>query len=135
MPTELDDARYINLLSYKRDGSGVPTPVWAAPLDGKLVVFTGGESYKVKRIRRNPRVRVARCDARGKLLGPWIDGTCAITQDPAQQGRIMEALARKYGWQLRLLNFFSTLSGRAKLRAYLEVSLHGAAAATAPSPA
>jgi PPOX class probable F420-dependent enzyme len=123
MATELDDARYVNLLSYKRDGSGAQTPVWAAPLDGKLVIFTGGDSYKVKRIRRNPKVRVARCDARGTLQGPWLDGTCAIVDDRARQARIVDALKSKYGWQMRVLDFFSTLSGRAKKRAYLEVTL------------
>jgi len=123
MATELDDARYINLLSFKRDGNGVETPVWAAPLDGKLVVFTAGSSYKVKRIRRNPAVRVAKCDARGKLLGPWIDGTCAIVEDKAHQARMMDAINRKYGWQVRILNFFSEISGKAKKRAYLEVSI------------
>jgi uncharacterized protein len=123
MGTELDDARYVNLLSYKRDGTGAQTPVWAAPLDGKLVIFTGGESYKVKRIRRNPKVRVARCDARGALLGPWLDGTCAFVEEPARQARIIDVLKSKYGWQMRLLDFFSTLSGRAKKRAYLEVTL------------
>jgi PPOX class probable F420-dependent enzyme len=126
MATLLDDARYINLMSFKRDGTGVKTPVWAAPLDGKLVVFTAGDSYKVKRIGRNPKVRVARCDVGGKLLGPWLDGTCAIAEDPAQQRRIMDALGRKYGLQLRVLNFFSRLAGREKRRAYLEIALIGA---------
>jgi PPOX class probable F420-dependent enzyme len=123
MTTPLDDARYINLLSFKKDGSGVETPVWTAPLDGKLVVFTAGDSYKVKRIRRNPTIRVARCDVRGKVLGPWLDGTCILVEDAEQQGRIMEALGRKYGLQVRLLNFFSRLSGRAKKRAYLAITL------------
>jgi uncharacterized protein len=123
MATPLDDARYINLMSFKRDGAGVPTPVWAAPLDGKLVVFTGRDSYKVKRIGRNPNVRVARCDARGRLLGPWLDGTCVIAEDPVQERRIMDALTRKYGLQLRILNFFSGLAGRDKKRAYLEIAL------------
>jgi PPOX class probable F420-dependent enzyme len=123
MGTELDDARYVNLLSFKRDGNGVQTPVWAAPLEGKLVIYTGRDSYKVKRIRRNPKVRVARCDARGKLLGPWIDGTCAIVEDRAAQERIMGALTRKYGWQIRLLTFFAAVGGRTGKRAYLEVTL------------
>jgi PPOX class probable F420-dependent enzyme len=123
MGTQLDDARYISLLSFKRDGNGVETPVWAAPLDGKLVIYTGRDSYKVKRVRRNPKVRVARCDARGKLLGPWIDGTCAIVEDGTGQARIMEALRHKYGWQIRLLNLFATLGGRTNKRAYLEVTL------------
>lgn len=123
MGTPLDDARYINLLTFKRDGSSVETPVWAAPLDGKLVIFTGGESYKVKRIRRNPKVRVARCDARGKVLGPWLEGTCAIVEESARQARIVEGLTRKYGWLMRMTNFFSAITGRTKKRAYLEVTL------------
>src|SRR5580698_6447525 len=100
----LDDARYISLLSFKRDGGEVKTPVWAASIDGKLGIFTSAESYKVKRIRRNPAVRVAKCSARGDLLGPWHEGTCAIIEDAAQQQRIMAALGSKYGWQLGILN-------------------------------
>ncbi len=123
MATELDDARYINILSYKRDGGGVETPVWAAPLDGKLVVFTNRDSFKVKRIGRNPKVRVARCDARGKVLGPWIDATCGISADPAKNARIMGALGDKYGFQIKVLNFFAGLVGRDKQRAYLEITV------------
>jgi PPOX class probable F420-dependent enzyme len=122
--TELGDARYISILSFKRDGGGVETPVWAAPLDGKLVVFTNRDSFKVKRIGRNPKVRVARCDARGKLLGPWLDGTCSISADPAQHTRIMDALNRKYGFQIKVLNFFSHLVGKDRQRAYLEITVN-----------
>jgi uncharacterized protein len=123
MSTPLDDARYVSLLSFKRDGNGVATPVWAAPLDGKLVVFTAGDSFKVKRIGRNPKVRVARCDVRGKVLGPWIDGTCTIVPDEARQRRMLGALNAKYGLQARVLNFFSHLAGRDTKRAFLEITL------------
>jgi PPOX class probable F420-dependent enzyme len=121
--TDLNDARYVNLLSFKRDGGEAKTPVWAAPIDGKLGIYTAGDSYKVKRIRRNPAVRVARCDVRGELKGPWHEGTCAIVEDPAERARILEALLRKYGWQMRILNFFATVSGRAKKRVFLEVTV------------
>jgi hypothetical protein len=63
------------------------------------------------------------------VLGPWIDATCAIVEDTAQQKRMMDALTRKYGWQLRILNVFAGLAGRVNQRAYLEVSFK------APSPA
>jgi PPOX class probable F420-dependent enzyme len=126
MATPLDDARYVNLLSFKRDGNGVETPVWAAPLDGKIVIYSAGDSYKVKRIRRNPKIRIARCNVRGKLLGPWLDGTCAIVEDRAHQERIMDALMRKYGWQVKVLNFFAGIAGRRETRAYLEVTLPAA---------
>jgi PPOX class probable F420-dependent enzyme len=123
MATELDDAQYINLLSYKRDGNGVQTPVWVAPLDGKLVIFSNRDAFKVKRVGRNPKVRVALCDVRGKLLGPWLDGTCTISTDPAHNERIMAALNAKYGFVAGVLNFFARLVGRDQQRAFLEVTL------------
>ena len=119
----LADERYINLESFKRDGNGVLTPVWCAPLDGKIVVFSAASSFKVKRIRRNPRVRVAKCDMRGKLLGPWQEGSCAIVQDSAHQERAYAALRAKYGWQMKTLDFFARLAGRKQQRAVLEITL------------
>ena len=67
--TPLDDEQYINLETFRKDGSGVKTPVWAAAQDGKLVVMTDGTSHKVKRIRADPKVRAAACDARGTVNG------------------------------------------------------------------
>ena len=122
--TPLDDAEYVNLRSFKRDGTPVDTPVWCAPLDGRLVIFTLRESYKVKRVQRNPKVQVAECDIRGGLRGPWLDATCrAIENDPAFESRAYAALTRKYGWKMRVGNVFSTLSGRIRRRLVMEIML------------
>lgn len=123
MGTELDRAPYISLLSYKRDGNGVETPVWAAPLDGKLVVFTLRDSFKVKRIGRNPKVKVAKCTGRGKLLGPWLDGTCKVVEDKAHEARAYAALTEKYGWMMRVGTLFRTLTGGLHKRVVLEITL------------
>jgi PPOX class probable F420-dependent enzyme len=121
--TPLDNETYISLESFKRDGGGVKTPVWSAPLDGRLVIFTDGTSYKVKRIGRNPKVRVAACGARGAVHGPWYDGQCRILEDAAEIERALGALRRKYGWQMLVGNFFSRLTGRFGRRKYLEVTV------------
>lgn len=120
----LDRAQYINLRSYRKNGSAADTPVWVAPLDGKLMVFTLHDSYKVKRIGRNPKVQVARCDVRGKLLGPWMDGTCvAVERGSDQETRAYAAFNRKYGLVMRFGTLLSTLSGRARKRLMLEIAL------------
>jgi uncharacterized protein len=119
----LADERYINLESFKKDGGGVKTPVWCAPLDGKIVVFSEGEAFKVKRVRRNPKVRVAKCDVRGKVLGPWNEGSCVIVQDKERQERAYAALRQKYGLQMKVLDFFSGLAGKKSKRAVLEISV------------
>ncbi len=114
---------YVNVESFKRDGGGVKTPVWIAELDGKLVLFTLGESFKVKRVARNPKVRVAPCDVRGGLRGDWVDGSCVLVDDPAHEARAYKALRDKYGLKMRVGDFFSRLSGRMKRRKVLEITL------------
>jgi len=114
---------YINLESFKKDGGGVKTPVWCAGLDGKIVVLTDGTSYKVKRIRRNPKVRVAPCDMRGEVRGPWVEGECQVIEDPAHAERAHRALRDKYGWLFRLTDAASRLAGRIGRRAYLEITV------------
>jgi PPOX class probable F420-dependent enzyme len=120
--TPLDAEQYINLETFKKDGTGVKTPVWAAALDGKLVVMTDGTSYKVKRLRYNPKLRAAACDARGNVRGPWYEGTVSFL-DEAGAARADAALAKKYGLSYSVLGFFSGIAGRKKRRAYFEIAI------------
>ena len=123
----IDDAKYFNLRSFKKDGKPVDTPVWFAKLGERYVVFTDGTSYKVKRIRRNPKVEIARCDVRGKLLGPWQAASCRVVEDEPQQiADAYAALNAKYGFMMRFGTVFATLVGRVGRRKILEVSLDSA---------
>ncbi|MFO0755090.1 MAG: PPOX class F420-dependent oxidoreductase [Byssovorax sp.] len=124
--TPLDSERYISLETFKKDGGGVKTPVWATPLDGKLVVFSEGEAYKVKRIRRNPAFKAAACDVRGNVApgATWYEGTARLVDDPAYIERALAAIKAKYGWQSAIGTFFSKLSGKFKTRAYIELSFN-----------
>ena len=62
--------KYLSLTTFKRDGTAVATPVWFATDAGKILVVTGAESYKVRRICHNPSVTVAECTASGRLRRP-----------------------------------------------------------------
>ena len=121
--TNCANARYISLETFKRDGNGVKTPVWCAPLDDDVVVFSEARAFKVKRLRRDAKIRVAPCDARGKRLGDWCTGTGQIVESKAEQSRAYAALHEKYGWQMWIGDFFATLSGRINRRAVLKLSL------------
>jgi hypothetical protein len=98
--------RYLVLATYRRNGEEVRTPVWCAVVDGKLVVRTGSRTGKVKRIRAQPRVRVAVGDARGRPLGPWQDATARRLSDPELCRRVDDALAAKYGLAFQLVGLF-----------------------------
>ena len=121
--TPLEGGRYVSLETFRRDGTGVRTPVWAAALDGRLVIVTGGDSPKVRRLRRDAKVRVAACDARGAVRGPWHQGQGRVIDDARHAARAHAALRQKYGWQMLALDGFARLSGRLARRAFLEISL------------
>src|ERR1700678_699334 len=122
----LADEPYVNLETFKRDGNGVKTPVWAAPLDGKLVVMSAGNAFKVKRLRRDPRARVAACDIRGNVRGAWLEATGRILEDGEYVRRAHAALRAKYTWQIAVGEFFARLFGRIHKRAYLEIAVKAA---------
>ena len=70
-----------------------PGPV--AGDDEHLVVETDADSYKVERIRRDPHVRIAECDARGRLRGESVDAEARLLADDERE-RVERLLARKY---------------------------------------
>jgi PPOX class probable F420-dependent enzyme len=120
---ELARERYVSLATFRKSGAEVRTPIWFAVVDGRLWMMTGGDSGKIKRVRNNARVRVAPSDVRGIVHGPWRDGTARIVDDPRLIADAHAMLRAKYGWQVRLLDLFSRLSGRIARRVWLEVVL------------
>ncbi|MCS7324271.1 MAG: PPOX class F420-dependent oxidoreductase [Anaerolineae bacterium] len=91
---------YINLQTFRRNGQGVPTPVWFVEEGGVLYVRTLARSGKVKRVRNNPRVRVAACDARGNLKGEWVEAQAWLVGE-TEAAHANELLNRKYGLMKR----------------------------------
>jgi PPOX class probable F420-dependent enzyme len=84
------------LVTYRRDGTPVPTPVWAAEVGARLYVRTERGSGKVKRLRRNSRMLVAPCTVRGKPLGPASEASSRVLarEEEAIAERV---LASRYG--------------------------------------
>ncbi|MFI6298908.1 PPOX class F420-dependent oxidoreductase [Nonomuraea sp. NPDC050790] len=92
----LGDEQYVSVTSYKRDGTPVATPVWCARDGEAVVIWTVADSWKVKRIRANPRVSVAPCDLRGRVSGPAVEGKAEILS-AGETERVRAMLRRKYG--------------------------------------
>lgn len=64
----ITDETYVLLTTFRKNGDGVPTPVWIVALpDGRCGFTTEVGSGKVKRIRNNPKVTLQPCDMRGKV--------------------------------------------------------------------
>jgi len=112
----------LNLETFKKSGEGVKTPVWfaaepSASLDSggaKLYLYTIGVSGKVKRVRNNPRVKIAPCDMRGGVLGDWVEARAEIvTGEEAAHGTRL--LNKKYFPWKQLLGFFASFSRRERI--------------------
>lgn len=98
--------KYINLQTFKKDGTPVATPVWFAEVGGELFVYTVANSGKIKRLRNNRRVRIAVCDVRGNLKGEWVDGEARLL-DATEAASGNRLITQKYGLIKRIMDFFS----------------------------
>lgn len=105
-------AKYLNLETFRRNGAGVRTPVWFASASGAdgmttLFVYATAQSGKAKRIRRSGEVRIAPCDARGRVTGAWVDAQASLVTG-AEYDRGMKLLNRKY-WPVKQVLDLSVL--------------------------
>jgi PPOX class probable F420-dependent enzyme len=84
------------LVTYRRNGTPVPTPVWAAEANGCLYVRSERTSGKIKRLRHDPRVLVAPCTVRGKPLAAPFEASARVLS-PQGEPFAEQTLARRYG--------------------------------------
>ena len=106
--------QYLNLESVKRDGTPVQTPVWFAEEQGVLYIYTLANAGKVKRIRRNPHIRIAPCTMRGTVTGPWVEAE-AIIVDATTAAHGHALLRHKYGWLKKIDDLCSRLLHRERV--------------------
>jgi PPOX class probable F420-dependent enzyme len=125
---DLDSLRghkYCLLVSFRRSGEPVPTPVWFGLDRGRAYFNTRERNAKVKRIRRNSHVRVGPCSLRGKPLGPLAEGSARVL--PHSDEPMAEAALRSnYGLVRRA--YYAAFGGRGDPTVYVEISAAGAPA-------
>jgi len=113
-PATADVARipgkYLSITSFRRDGSGVATPVWFATESDRLLVMTALGSGKVRRIRGNPFVSIAACSARGRLRGEPMTARAEILPSTKEE-HVKRLIARKYRFDLLFIRPIRALQG------------------------
>lgn len=123
---DLNQARYLNLATFRKTGVEVRTPVWFGQEGDTLYLFSNGDAGKVKRLRNSGRALVAPCDVRGKVLGQWQPAQAILLQDTVAIAHAHAQLLKKYGWQMALLDFFAGLFGRKRQRVFIEIRVGSA---------
>ena len=122
-------ARQCLLVTFKRSGEPVPTPVNFGLSDGRLYFRSEPHVAKIARLRRDPQVRVCPCTFRGKPLGPMVEATARALPE-SENERADSIIDSNYRADMRLIERGYDRIGVPML--YIELS--AAAAPPAPSP-
>ena len=108
--------RYLSVTSFKRDGTGVATPVWFVPDGRRLLALTDLHSAKVRRIRRDPHVLIALCRADGKLRSEPIAARVEVQTATSDLERVQRLLLERYKLSYRLVMLIYRLGRRVRGR-------------------
>ena len=110
MPADLDTAKYVSFVTYKKDGTPVATPVWVVPFEGGYAFTTDPDAYKVKRLRNDARATLTVCDMRGKIApGAIVYTGAALVLDEADTQRVDALIRKKYSIGYRMIGVMSVL--------------------------
>ncbi|GBG39116.1 PPOX class F420-dependent oxidoreductase [Mycobacterium montefiorense] len=122
----LGDEKFVSLTTFKRNGDAVAAPMWIVGDGAHLSVWTPADSWKVKRIRHDPRVTLTACGRTGKVRAgqPVVAGTAEVITDPGEVARVESLVKRKYGFGFRVVTLLETIAARGrKPRFALRVTL------------
>jgi len=107
---EFLDQKYINLETYKKNGTTIRTPVWFVIDKDLIYVITRDSTGKVKRLRNNQDVRIVSCSFKGEPKNEWIKGKAEmITGEEADKA--IKLRKKKYGMFARLTGIFTSQKG------------------------
>ncbi len=104
------DQKYINLETYKKDGTPIRTPVWFVIDKNLIYVITRDSTGKVKRLGNNQNVRIVPCSFKGEPKNEWVKGAAEnITGEEAD--KVIKLRKKKYGMFARLIGIFTSKKG------------------------
>jgi uncharacterized protein len=117
----LGGEKFVSLTTFKRNGEAVATPLWVIADGGRLVFWTPAETWKVKRVRRDPRVTVVPCSRMGKVApgARTVSGRAQVVEDADEVNRAQGLFKRKYGFGFRVVTTVERLLRRGRERRVL----------------
>ena len=123
--SEISDEKYVSCTTFRRTGGRVSTPVWITDLhDGTIGFTTDGDSGKVKRLARDPRVELRPCNGRGKVADDAEPRTGTARVVPGDDAdRIRAAIVDKYGLTARMIGLVATITRRDTNRCGIVITL------------
>ena len=108
---QFSNQKYLNLETYKKDGTTVKTTVWFVIDDRVLYVVTRESTGKVKRLKNNQNVRIVQCGFKGEDKGEWVTGKATLVGGEESE-KAIKLRRKKYGFSARLIGLFTSQKGQ-----------------------
>lgn len=117
IPQEIEQAQYISLSTFRRNGAAVATAVWFATDNGRIYLYSALDAGKMKRVRATGKVLVAPCDIKGKVAAGVVPVAGSGVELPAERGSFVHGLLNsKYGWKKHAMEFFMAIPEKLRIR-------------------
>ena len=107
---QFSSQKYINLETYKRDGTPIRTPVWFVIDKDLIYVITRDSTGKVKRLKNNQNVRIVPCSFKGEIKSEWVNGKAQKIMG-SEADKVIKIRKKKYGFAVRLSGLFTSQKG------------------------
>ena len=118
---EFADKEYINLITFRKDNTPVPTPVWLSSLEDCLVVTTNLNAGKVKRIRTSGLATIYVTNQSGsEKLSEQIDVKASIIDNEEEKQLGIKSIQKKYGAMAKVF-----MRGPEEVRAIIKLEEKG----------
>ena len=111
MTMDIANQKNVALTTFRRNGEPKTVPVGIVRFGDDVAMTTGSQTWKLKRLRNDPRVEVQPCNGRGVITA----GSTKVTGQGRQATEeefteILQAVKAKYGLQVT----FMILLGRVR---------------------
>jgi PPOX class probable F420-dependent enzyme len=115
---EIDNAKYVSFVSFRKSGQAVATPVWIAPFEDGYGFTIESTSGKAKRLAHTSRVTIQVCSFKGVITpGATVYNCEASLVMHKRAEEVRDAIARKYGLTYKVFSislWFKDRFGKSK---------------------
>ena len=115
---EIDNAKYVSFVSFRKSGQSIATPVWIAPFEDGYGFTIESTSGKAKRLAHTSRATIQACNFKGVITpGATIFNCEASLVMHKRAEEVRDAIAHKYGFTYKVFSislWFKDRFGKSK---------------------
>jgi PPOX class probable F420-dependent enzyme len=106
---QFEKQNYLNIETFRKNGTGVKTPVWFVQEGEKLYIWTESSSGKARRIRNTGKANIVPSKGDGAPVGVWVPAKAWADDAEASIGYLKALMRKKYGFAFSLFAILGKL--------------------------